>query len=257
MPTISALSSQSIKSVCLVCHGLNLNPEKMKCLSSFLNSESVETYTVSLSGHKPGSAHMSQVSSTLWISELYRAYKKAREKAKTLGVPLYYLGFSLGGALNSALMHEKKDVTYDKIILFAPAISVRRTSYLIRIFKPFGKGFSIPSFSPKSYRANFGITVAAYDALFEAISISKENQYEALNVPTLIFIDPFDELVSPNGLMKIKENHGLEHWNFNFITKTKGSTKSKFRHFIINEETLGDKTWGHVKDKMKAFIEIP
>lgn len=247
-------SKKQKKGVCLICHGLNTDPKRMNALGDFLESEGIETFRMKLTGHCEDPQKFKEVSSSLWLKELYDTYLKAKARSQELGVPLYYLGYSLGGALNAALMQSQEDVKYDKIFLFAPALAIRKTSYLIRLFKPLGKKFIIPSFAPKDYTAHKGISGAAYDALFDVIALPRKEKYSKLNVPTQIFIDPMDELVSPGGLLKIKKEYNMDQWEMVYVTKSKATAQYRMKHLILDKESLGEETWAHVQGKMKEFL---
>lgn len=76
----------------------------MDALSYFLNSIDIETKEVVLKGHSGDLSLMKEVSASEWEEELFLAYKEVRQKADAAKIPLYYLGYSLGGLLNASVM---------------------------------------------------------------------------------------------------------------------------------------------------------
>ena len=100
------------RGVALVVHGLNLRPERMEFLIGRLNRAGIEVLNVSLQGHGDNYVRSEtverkearldsfrKVTYRLWSSELYNAYRKARQRAQQKKVPLFLAGYSLGGLL--------------------------------------------------------------------------------------------------------------------------------------------------------------
>jgi hypothetical protein len=108
----------------------------------------------------------------------------------------------------------------------------------------------IPSFFIKSYCSNRGTPVAGYNALFEAIEHFKKNIAAKLNVPTLIFIDTQDELVSYRRLKRIIKNGKLHQWRLHPVKKDTTGAKEKMHHLIIDESSIGKDAW----NEMRALI---
>ena len=244
----------SIKAFCLICHGLNSSPQSMHPLRNFLNGMGIETKEVVLKGHSGDVSFMKEISASEWEQELLLTYQGIRKKADASGSPLYYLGYSLGGLLNASIMQKNETVYYDKILLFAPALSLRFTSELGQIFRLLAKEVMIPTFAPKDYRFHDKTSAGAYKALFEILTEVRQNQFQNLNCKTVIFIDPLDELVSYSGLKKLKAKYHFENWEIIPIKKDKSTALYRFCHLILDEPTLGKKTWKLVKEKIKEFL---
>ena len=246
------------KAIALVCHGLNLKPLKMSSITDLLNSQGVKTYLVSLTGHRGNQDEMRDVSSGKWLKDLHGAYLLAKKKAEELKVPFYFVGYSLGGVLNEMMMETQVlgEIKYDKVILFAPAISLRSYTYLILLTKALGNRTILPSIPVGDYRANKGTSVAAYDALFTYIgTLDSKEQYKNLNVPTLVFIDPKDELVSHSGLRNLIKSHNLSQWKLVTLNKSGLAKKGrKTYHIIIDKQSLGEDTWNKVKKTISDFL---
>ena len=56
--------------------------------------------------------------------------------------------------------------------------------------------------------------IAAYNALFETLDHFESHLGPRLNLPTLVVMDPGDELVSLGGIRKLAETHNLDQWRF-------------------------------------------
>jgi esterase/lipase len=180
----------------LVIHGLNTKPEKMDQIIKELTENGYDVYSLKLSGHNHDLDRMKKVTYEGWRDEVKSAYDVVQAKNKKDGGKLTLAAYSLGGALAMDMLANNPGLKVDQSILFAPAIEVKATSHLIKFFELFGKDYIVPSFCPEDFRAERGTSVAAYLALFKAIDHLHKGDLKLLNIPTLVFIDKKDELVS-------------------------------------------------------------
>lgn len=92
--------------------------------------------------------------------------------------------------------------------------------------------------------------MAAYLALFEAIEHFNKNRVQKLNVPTLIFMDERDELVSYRELKRIITNRGLHRWTLCPVKKDKTGVRERMHHLIIDESCMGKGAWNEMRRRM-------
>lgn len=254
------------RGVALVIHGLNLCPDKMEALIKLLNSNRIDVISLSLRGHGSNFKHhpgiieknarlraFKKVSYNLWLKETCKAYHVAQKLSVNKRVPLFFVGFSLGGLLGTDLFVRNAGVRFDRMVLLAPALDIRFIHYAAKIFYPF-PGFVIPSLSPKQYRANKGTTIAAYHSLFDAVKHFKENINSRLNIPTIVFIDRQDEMVSHKGLQNIIKTSHFDRWTIRYIQKVTSETTLKPHHLIIDEPSVGKTTWEKMKHEIIAHL---
>ena len=142
----------------------------------------------------------------------------------------------------------KPDVHFDKMVLFAPALKMHRRNHLIRLFSPFPK-LVIPSFSPPAYLANKGTPMAAYNTLFETLNHFEKNIQPKINIPTLIFIDPGDELISFSNLEAMVADRPFHQWQIHRVEKTATGKAAKIHHLIIDQESTGGDVWQSMMDR--------
>jgi len=253
-----------IKGVALVVHGLNLRPDKMESIISLLTDSGVDSLNLSLRGHgsnyspdgdidsaKSRIKAFKTVSYNSWVEETDRAFHHAKKRSEQKNVPLFFVGFSLGGLMGVDLFTSNPDVNFDRMVLFSPALNLSVITYAAKLLSPFPK-LVIPSLASQSYRANNGTPVAAYNALFNAIEHFRKNLAPKLNVPTLIFIDKRDELVSFYKLNRLVENERLDQWKFYHIQKGKDAVRGTLRHLIIDEPAVGKDMW---KEMRRAIVK--
>lgn len=239
-------------SVALLVHGLNLAPGKMDSIGKVLSDDGSDVLRISLKGHRGNEEEFKNVTRLDWIQDIFNGYCEARQRADLLGIPLNYVGYSLGGVLNIDLMNNfpEADVKYNHIIYFAPAAVVNLKSYMVKVLNVFGSKYVVPSLSEEDYRANCnGTPIIAYTSLFDSInSVEKSGIKKGSDTPTLIIIDPKDEMVNPEGLRSMIDVNNLTNWSIyqfsNSSEKTK--VKNKFHHLIIDEESVGPLNWQEI-----------
>ncbi len=260
------IRKKKVKGVALVVHGLNLNPERMQCIISELNGAGIDVLNLSLRGHGKNytkNKHLSEaqarlesfqnVTYRLWMNEIYTAHLKATKRALKKRVPVFFVGFSLGGLMGCDLLLLQNDVSYDRMILLAPALSVTVESYLLKVLMPF-PNMVIDSLSPIYYRSNEGTPMAAYKSLFEAVDYFNSNANKKLNKPTIIFIDENDEFVP---FLKIKEiitREKLDQWQICVVRKDNHISENVSHHLIIDRESVGPQMWKQMKNTIKMHI---
>jgi alpha-beta hydrolase superfamily lysophospholipase len=247
------------RGVALVIHGLNLRPERMEFLITQLNRAGIEVLNVSLHGHGNNYLHSGAedrkearldsfrgVTYNLWSSELYSAYLKARKRAQQKKAPVFLVGYSLGGLLGCELQVSRPDVYFDRMVLFAPALRITAKPYLLKALLPF-PNFVLDSLSPEAYRTNDGTPMAGYKALFEALDRLEKNMSGKLNVPTLIFIDRKDELISYDDLVGMIVGEHLDQWRMVTVEKDAPEAALYGHHLLIDEAVVGKVMWSQMQ----------
>jgi len=253
-----------IKGVALVIHGLNLRPDKMQTIISVLTESGIDVLGLSLRGHGENYTHQAgveedqarlesfkAVSFPLWMNEAYLAYTQVRKRSAQKKVPLFFVGFSLGGLIGLDLFASQSEVQYERMVLFAPAVKLHRTHYLARMLSPFSR-LVIPSLAPDSYLSNkTGTPMAAYNALFEGLKQFEKHVNQRINVPTLIFIDKEDEFIPVRALKELKAEKKLDQWKLYVVEKEAAANQDTFHHHIIDESSTGKTVW---QDMMETTI---
>lgn len=217
---------KGIKGYALVVHGLNNKPEVMEPIISILTESGIYVSNLHLRGHgdnyrgqgkKARLQALKSVTKEIWLSEMEKVLGELRDISSGSGKKIYFVGYSLGGALGLNLM-STGIASFDKLILFAPAIVTYKKFYLLKILSPF-KRLVLPSDMPKYYRTNDFCSIAAYMSLFELIKAAKAIEPQKINVPALIFIDRFDEAVNPKGIEYFIKSKALNKWKIKYIKK--------------------------------------
>ncbi len=247
--------------VALVIHGLNVNPLRMDPLSHELNNWGAATLRCTLSGHsnslpagKARLASLRQVTYELWREEAATAYHVAAQQAERRSVPLVLVAFSLGALIGCAAALHSTNIRFAKLVLFAPALRIRRRSRILRLLSCWPQ-LVVPSLSPAAYRANRGTPIAAYNALFAAQRDFEQLVGPRLNVPTLVFADPGDEMVSYRGLHQLIAEYGLAQWQLQPVKKSPDAN-TRYHHLLIDRESVGDAAWRQMTAQMRSHLGV-
>lgn len=244
------------RGVFIVAHGLNTKPEKMNSLGIYLNSLGYDVYRWALPGHYGDLSEMKTVTKEKWLTSAKADYQKAEKRAQALKRPLYYLGFSMGALIGETLIAGHQDLTPpEKIIYFAPALGIRGRSRLVTTLGIFGSEFIVDSHSEQGYKAQRGVSIAGYRALFEMEDeiISHPDTTRA-SIPTLIYINPEDQLISLDRLKEYIANKKWSQVDLNLITDQAPEIDRTFSHLIIDQASLGQAVWTKVKSQISAFL---
>jgi esterase/lipase len=243
------------KGVTLVVHGLNVKPSAMLDLIGWLNEQGSDACLLKLSGHYANSSDAWAMPRDTWQTEMKYAYDIGRKIASANGVPLFFLGFSLGGLLGPAILSAGNGIyQFDKQLLFAPAIGLRTRSYLVKLSFFFNEKNRLPSFTPEPYRANNKLPILFYKIMFREERLLKKNLFKHVNIPTMVFIDPSDELISYRKLQKLSQKFKLTNFRMVTLDKDLAGRETKYHHLIISERTMGRKNWELVTGEMSRFL---
>jgi alpha-beta hydrolase superfamily lysophospholipase len=244
------------RGVVWLVHGLNTLPEQMTQWSEVLQSSGYAVVRVSLSGHRGDLEEMRSATPEQWLADFHTA--RCLGHGEFPHAPTHVLSYSLGALVVAAyikLQAQDKTLQVSSQTLLAPALELRDRSFLIQIMNLFGERNLIGSQAPKAYRANVeGTSMAAYNALFELHKFVQGDKTLA-NVPTQVWIDPKDELVSHSKLQRLVSDPDFEAaWELNTIEKDKGVKGQPF-HLLLNSENLGPVSWERIRSETVGFID--
>lgn len=253
-------ADQSPRGVVVVTHGFNLDPTVMTDMEEMLQATGMDVLSLSLAGHGAhltGEQRLRQFeevdSFAVWQGDIDSAVAEASGRAEELDLPLYLLGFSLGGLLSADYINRSGSSVVDRAVLLAPALSLRWTSWLLR---PLGvlPNFLLPNVGPDRYQANEYAPVSAYEALYSGVEQFREHvRPERINIPTLVLIDGSDELVSDGGLEAFIEEHELNRWQLRHVDKGEDAG-DVLDHVIVDRNALGDAQWESLTKQIREFL---
>jgi esterase/lipase len=235
-------TARPVRGVVLVVHGLNQRPSSLEPLASEFRAMGYHSYRLTLAGHEHEGVQVFDQS--LWEQQLVGAYQSLREQARAL--PVYVLGYSLGGLLVTRVLDSNPEIQPTGVILLAPALSLRllpQSAYLLTILPPVS--LSVPNVAPPLYRRFASTPLFWYRNtinLYEETRILSQSS-RLSTIPTLIIANPRDELVSFTGLESwLKDNQLSDHWSLEAI-RPAGIDPHIPGHVIIDSRSLGKTEW--------------
>ncbi len=234
----------------ILIHGLNLKPAAMDPLGHKLVDSGLAVYRLALPGHR-GEDRKRRLA--IKAQDLMQSLEEATTLVRSrCPGPLYAVAFSLGGLL-TVVAQAEGEVNFDKMVLIAPAISLKRYTRLVTWLFPFFD--VIPSRGPAPYRASVeGTSKALYRALFVLYDRRNSGSHQRLQRPTRIFMNPDDELVSWEGLAEFIVEHDLEvQWSIKALGNDEAELDD-FDHLAIDSKTLSPESWRMLFKEIQSFF---
>jgi esterase/lipase len=238
--------------VVLLYHGLNNRPELMHPIAKSLSAVGYSVMVPILTGHLDSYKEFKKITNTNWQNDVALAYSEAEIEAQKERCDLYYIGFSLGGLLGTLLKAQGKLPAVKKMCLLAPAIE---TTFFASLLKPllfFNLDISIPSKAPGFYRAHKRLPIQAYRAFFDTKDQLQSVDNQLADIPTIIYIDKKDELVSYKKVSRFVQRNKLVNWSINILD----SKESKcIHHMIADPFYTGKVNWANILEGTIAFFK--
>jgi dienelactone hydrolase len=240
-----------VTGVALVLHGLNLKPEKMDGIANTLVEQGVIVLRGSLTGHVDEREPLFSVTPEKLMSDCLALYTAARETSQRYSVPLYFVGYSFGSLVALDLMERSRHVRFDRLVLFAPALTPRPLTHAVMLL---GKKQLVPSRTPVDYRMHDGVPAAAYHALLRMARHLKESGYGGVNQPAIVFIDRKDEFLSYPVLLELTKVQ-LNLWRVVTVSTERSRNDVSYHHLIIDEDSVGTEQWRLIQKEMNGFLD--
>lgn len=247
-------TTEPLRGVILLIHGLNVRPSAMDPLATTLASEGYHVHRITLHGHNGRTAEI--FDENVWMRDLSSAYKDIRTRFPN--VPTYLMGYSLGGlALVTMLDSTPPDQYPQAMVLLAPSISLRGAlNIATTLHFPPPISWAIPNLTPRSYQRYEYTPLFWYSntlALYRNAA-SLKNIEHLRSIPTLVILNEADELVSAAGTSRWIKEHNLESsWRIE-VVDTKGAETRLKEHLIIDERSLGQKEWSRLNGVISNFL---
>ena len=243
------------KGIVLVLHGLNLKPSKMDSIGQFLLQRNFLVIRGSLKGHRGSLKEQKQIHESEWLKDIERLKCLVENYANEWKVPKYFLGYSLGALATLSHTSKAQNQIFDKQFLIAPATHTHWYSKIPGNLRIVPGQWSLPSKNLEEYRSLESTSFSAYFSMSKLRDLFKKEK-SIHNIPTIIFMDPKDELVSLNRILKFKRKNNLQNWQIIQTTNANHLLKESFHHLIIDERSLGKAHWKGLLELLeKHFAE--
>ena len=244
------LTASDPRAVVVVAHGLNQRVSALRSLGEALRERGATVVPLRFRGHRldreDDAATFDAWRSLTWrdwLDDWQETTERAHVLAMRDGVPLTFLGYSLGGLVQTYALAFGTGAPglYARQLLLAPAIRVRAYTRTVRVFRPMGGRLLIPSVTPVAIRSHGATSMAAFEALFHYESaLDAIPDPTRLRIPTLVLIDRRDELASAARLHTWIDRHGLANeWEVEPIPRPAPAKPLTYRHYVTDESALG------------------
>jgi esterase/lipase len=247
------------KGVVLAVHGLNLEPTKMGddlrdgTIAKLFLDQGYHVYRVTLPGHGSSVSEMRNVKAQDWLDSALEHYHEVARIANENDIPIYLTAFSLGALVYLNLMSNNEEIVFERAVLFSPAIAVKG---IVRAAFRTGSIFLsdqtiITGRSNREYRKHRGASVSANKALFELEDALYKSSFINCNIPTLIFMNPRDELISISKIRSHIEKFNLTNWDIITVSIKGGEIRPKLNHLIIDDKCVSPETWDMIQEEIR------
>ena len=253
-PVWTTASTQPARGVFVVVHGLNQKPSGMDSLSSYLASLGYNTLRLSLEGHD--AATDASFPAEAWVEDVHSGLRAARSAYPKL--PVFVLGYSMGGLLAVRAIEERPDEAPAKVVLVAPAIGLRtavQAAKLLAAILP--DGLRTPNLAPAKLRRFDSTPVFWYSNFSEIYDLTREPAQAARlrGTPALVILNPGDELISEESVEEwIAANQLSKLWHVELVHPQATDPDSR-EHVIIDQESLGEAEWLRMQELIRGFLQ--
>lgn len=243
------------KAVTLVVHGLNVKPTAMLGLIEWFNQQGSDAYLISLMGHTEKGGKIGDVTAEQWEKNMLDGYDVANKASRESSSPLYFIGYSVGALLGQDMIQlAERKIHFEKQILIAPSTAIRSRSHVLKLLFFLSQKKTLPSYTPEAYRANERLPLKVYKIMFKKEKALYSSRFTKVNIPTLILIDPKDELISYRKLKRLKKKFSLTNHEIVTLDSDLKARGGEYHHLIINEATMGVQNWKMVTARLKDFL---
>jgi tRNA A-37 threonylcarbamoyl transferase component Bud32 len=240
----------AIKGVTLVAPGLNVRPSAMVHLINILNELGSDACLVHFS-----KIHHPDTTVDILEDDILEGYTMARSIAEKHAVPVYFLGYSLGALLGQYFLCVKPGtINFDRQILIAPATAIRLPRLVKSSITLLGDNLKIKSLAPGPYRLDKWLPAKMYKKLMYWERSILNARYAHLNIPTLLIIDPKDELISHSTLVRRMKEFHLTNYQCIILDSNLRGRSTPYHHLVIDEATMGSKNWSDVRTAIRTFL---
>lgn len=223
----------------LFVHGLNTTPKIFNDLAAACEARNILICRPHLKGHDPSQALPETIKAADWVNGIHDAMNQNKHVTEWIAV-----GYSLGG-LVIANMALKKPKLFQRIVLLAPALSLKFYAHLPRMI--LFTDIRLKSFTPAHIRAHNKLSTDYFSALYALRRETRRMIRDRKELPQMtIIMSCHDELISYHGTRKLAQKMGAE-----FISvKKKRKNIADWGHLIVMRKHLHESDWNLILSKI-------
>lgn len=225
-------------------HGMNNHDKCFNRMDSFFRNNGFETDLIILPCHGENRKEARDFKDALSLFD---------QKMKALGeTPYVAIAFS-HGALYLQLWLEKNPKHKPlKQVLLAPALYIRKQNVIEKALKLLPDWFIIKSFSPKEFRRYELLSVWEYKILIHGAQTFQKFK-GPFKVPSLVYIDPKDELVDAKKLKdeieKKNDNFKVQYFERPYLKRPIGC-----HHILFHPNYFQKNDWSMFMSSIEDYL---
>ena len=179
-------------------------------------------------------------------SDWNEAIKVFEKKMETLeNEPYYAIAFSHGAVYLNLWMETHSQGRPERQVLLAPALYIRKQKFIEKLLPLLPPKLLIPSLAPRELRRYHILTAREYNILVQKI-VEWQRIRDAFRIPTMVLVDPKDELVDAKAL---KKHLGAELWERPYLKKGLGS-----HHILFHPDYFTNDDWKRLNSRIETFF---
>ncbi len=230
----------------IIIHGLNNNQEGFYPLSKALNVLGYETEILCLPGHGENREECKDAKEAMRTFDL--------KMKKVIQDPFSVIAFSQGALYLQLWLETNPSPLPRAQILLSPALYIRQFNLLNKLMSALPSFMFFLSQTPKTLRRYNYLFVWEYRNLFQKAK-QYENSKSPLKIPSLVLIDPKDEVVDAQKLEEemAKRNSVL---NLEYFERPYLKARRPGKHHILfNPEYFTPNDWKSLLTKIDEFLK--
>lgn len=165
--------------------------------------------------------------------------------------PYSVIAFSHGALYLQLWLEKNPKARPNSQVLLAPALFIHRFEKIERTMSLLPSFFLIKSFAPKAFRRYQTLSVREYRILLEGIRTFQKHR-AGLSIPSLVMIDPKDELVDAEALedcTALKDKVVYEKWSREYLKRGIGR-----HHILFHPDYFEKAEWQKFTNRIQEFL---
>ncbi len=224
----------------IILHGLNNNSSTWDEFENVMQSRGFRTVRVTLPGH----GDVRDEGKT--FSEALANFDK--KLMPHVQEPYVVVAYSLGAMFFTNWLMGRKDHLPMKQVLLAPALYLRREKWIRKIIEALDPRLPIPSIAPRDIMLYKTLYVWEYRNLLAGMKRFQES--EAIQVPTLVMLDPKDELIDAEKL-KSEWKSGEVY----YLKRPDQKWGLSYHHILFHSKYFSPLEWDTYIQKIDQYLK--
>ena len=225
---------QALHDACFHCHPLTLHQSRPR--------DHIDTLTPEWIARR-------------WVEQVATAHDQLTRDYPNL--PIFNLSYSAGALATLQFLQHRTSAIIHRMALFAPALVLTRPAKLLHFVTLLGlarsPNLSLPSLAPPNVKARPATPLCEYAAMLQLmrdVTATTAATERIGNIPTQVFLNRRDEVVSYSGIAQWLRRQNLRRWELTHVPVTSG----QLRHLAVLPGALKGSDFSNIVDNLVAFF---